>query len=250
MKSLFICSLAFVANMFFSITLMADDNKNADPVKAGIEKSLLKVRPDFAVDHIEKSAINGLYEVYFVKGGMAYTTASGSHLIDGKLYQVADGQLVDVMEEKQRPMRARALANVPKEQMIIFSPDNGTKAYVDVFTDVDCGYCQKLHAHMAEFNKLGIEVRYLAFPRAGPNSVSAKKLSNAWCADDRRDALTKLKLRQPIPDKSCNSPVADQYALGEKIGVNGTPAMYTKDGLLIGGYLDPNQLAQALGIQK
>lgn len=248
MKPLLTSSLVLMAGMFFSASLLADNNKNSDPAKAVIEKSLLTVRPDFAIEHVEKSAIDGLYEVYFVKGGMAYTTANGSHIIDGKMYQVESGKLVDTIEEKLRPMRAKALANVPTNQMIIFSPEGETKAYVSVFTDVDCGYCQKLHAHMAEFNKLGIEVRYLAFPRAGPNSVSAKKLSNAWCADNRRDALTKLKLRQAIPAKTCDSPVAAQYALGEKLGVTGTPAMYTQDGNLIGGYLSPEQMAQQLGL--
>jgi thiol:disulfide interchange protein DsbC len=248
MKTLFAVSLALLAGVFFSTSLMAAGNKNTDPVKAAIEKSLLKVRPDFAIDRVEKSGIDGLYEVYFVKGGMAYATADGSRLIDGKLYEVQDGKLVDSMEEKLKPMRAKELANVPKDQMIIFSPEGETKAYVNVFTDVDCGYCQKLHSHMAEFNKLGIEVRYLAFPRAGPDSISAKKLASAWCSDDRKDALTKLKLRQTIPVKTCDNPVAAEYALGEKLGVNGTPAMYTKDGSLIGGYLDPNQLVQVLGI--
>ena len=249
MKSLFVFFLALVANVFSSTSILADDNKIPDPVKAAIEKSLLKARPDFAIDRIEKSDAAGLYEVYVVNGPMLYSTPSGSHVIDGKMYRVGDAQLVDVREEKLKPMRAKALANVPKDQMIIFSPENETRAYVNVFTDIDCGYCQKLHAHMAEFNKMGIEVRYLAFPRAGPNSVSAKKLSNAWCAEDPREALTKLKLRQSIPDKTCNSPVAGQYALGEKLGVNGTPAMYTKDGSLIGGYMEPSQLAQVLGLR-
>lgn len=242
MKTRFIFLLTLVASLFFSASLWAEDPK------AAIEKSLLKARPDFAVDRVEKSAIDGLYEVYFVKGGMAYTTANGSHIIDGKMYQVEAGKLVDTIEEKLKPMRAKALASVPKSQMIIFSPEGETKAYVNVFTDVDCGYCQKLHSHIAEFNKMGIEVRYLAFPRAGPESVSAKKLSQAWCADDRKDALTKLKLRQAIPAKTCDNPVAAQFALGQKLGVNGTPAMYTKDGSLIGGYLSPDQMAQQLGL--
>jgi len=249
MKTLFAASLALIAAMFFSTSLLADNNKNANATRAAIEKSLLSVRPDFAVDRVEKSAIDGLYEVYFVKGGMIYTTADGSHVMDGKMYQVEAGKFVDTLEAKLSPMRAKALAAVPKNQMIIFSPEGEARAYVNVFTDVDCGYCQKLHAHMAEFNKLGIEVRYLAFPRAGPDSVSAKKLSNAWCADDRRDALTKLKLRQAIPAKTCDSPVASQYALGEKLGVTGTPAMYTKDGNLIGGYLSPEQMVEQLGLR-
>ena len=249
MKSLLAFPLALVISVFFSASLLAENNKSLDPVKAAIEKSLLKVRPDFAIDHIEKSGIDGLYEVYFAKGGMAYTTADGSHLIDGKLYTVDNGKLVDAIEEKMKPMRAKILAGIAKDQMIIFSPEGETKGYVNVFTDVDCGYCQKLHSHIAEFNALGIEVRYLAFPRAGPNSISAKKLANAWCAEDRKDALTKLKLRQNIPDKTCDNPVASEYALGEKLGVNGTPAVYMKDGSLIGGYLDPNQMAQLLGLR-
>jgi len=248
MNRLFISSFLLIINFAFVTSLWANDNKNSDPVKAAIEKALLTVRPDFAIDHIEKSDVAGLYEVYFTKGGMAYTTADGTHLIDGKLYKVEDGKLVDALDEKLKPIRARTLASIPKNQMIIFSPEGETKAFVNVFTDVDCGYCQKLHSHIVELNKLGIEVRYLAFPRAGPNSISARKLANAWCADDRKDALTKLKLRQNVPDKTCDNPVAAQYALGEKLGVNGTPAVYTKDGSLIGGYLDPDQMAQVLGI--
>jgi len=236
-----------ITSLFFGVAAFAGD-KDTDPVKAAIEKSLLSIRPDFTVDHIEKSEVAGIYEVYFTKAPMIYVTADGLHLFDGKLYKLSEGKLIDSLDEKQKPQRVKALAAIPKDQMIIFSPEGEAKAYVNVFTDVDCGYCQKLHSHIAEINKLGIEVRYLAFPRAGPNSISAKKLANAWCADDRKDALTKLKLRQNIPDKTCDNPVAAEYALGEKLGVNGTPAVYDKNGTLIGGYLDPDQLAQVLGI--
>jgi len=246
MKRQSIFHILLIAPLFFGVTAFAGD-KDADSVKAVIEKTLLSVRPEFAIEHIEKSEVAGIYEVYFVKGGMVYTTADGSHLFE-KMYRLNEGKMVDALDEKQRPMRVKALAAIPKEQMIIFSPEGAAKAYVNVFTDVDCGYCQKLHSHIAEINKLGIEVRYLAFPRAGPNSISAKKLANAWCADDRKDALTKLKLRQNVPDKTCDNPVAAQYALGEKLGVNGTPAVYSQDGTLIGGYLDPDQMAQVLGI--
>lgn len=249
MKRLFIACSFLATSMMLSASLWAADEKISDATKATIEKSLLKARPDFAIERIEKSDIPNLFEVYFTRGGMVYSTATGSHILDGKLYKVEDGKLVDAVEEKLKPMRAKVLSGLSKDQMIVFSPEGETKAFVDVFTDVDCGYCQKLHSHIAEINKLGIEVRYLAFPRAGPNSISAKKLANAWCADDRKDALTKLKLRQNVPDKTCDNPVAAQYVLGEKLGVSGTPAVYTKDGSLIGGYLDPSQMAQVLGIQ-
>ncbi len=101
---------------------------------------------------------------------------------------------------------------------------------------------------MAEYNSLGIEIRYMAFPRAGVNSISAKKLVSAWCADDRNDAMSKLKNRQNIPDKNCENPVASQYALGQQLGVSGTPAVFKADGTLIGGYLTPQQMVQELGL--
>lgn len=221
----------------------------SDAVKETIQKNLQKVRADFVVKDVQKTDIPDIYEVYLNNGGVLYSTADGRYFIDGKILKIDRGDFVDVRDEKMKPQRAKLLGAVPEKDMIIFSPEGEKKAYVNVFTDVDCGYCQKLHSHVAELNALGIEVRYLAFPRAGPNSISAKKLSWAWCAEDSRDALTKLKARQKIPELSCDNPVASQYALGEKVGVTGTPAVYTKDGTLIGGYLAPDQMAALLGLK-
>lgn len=232
----------------FTSGALADTDKPSDSIKNVIQKSLQRARPDFVVQQIEKTDIAGLYAVYLSNGLILYSTANGAYIVEGNVYRVEDKQLVDVREEKMKPLRAKILAGVPKTEMIIFSPEGPTKSVIDVFTDVDCPYCQKLHNNMAEYNKRGIEVRYLAFPRAGPNSISAKKLASAWCADDPRDSITKLTQRQPIPEKTCENPVSAQYMLGEKIGVNGTPAVYAPDGSLIGGYLDPDQMAKALGI--
>jgi thiol:disulfide interchange protein DsbC len=132
--------------------------------------------------------------------------------------------------------------------MLKFKPKGETRAVVSVFTDVDCGYCRKLHLEMADMNALGIEVRYLAFPRAGVGSPTYDKIVSAWCADDRNQALTDLKLGKDIPNRACPNPVAKQYELGHDIGVTGTPAIVLEDGRLLPGYMPAAELAGLLGL--
>ena len=168
----------------------------------------------------------------------------------GDLYSVEPSGFVNLAEQERDGDRKALLAKVKKADMIVFSPaEQPAKAYVTVFTDVDCFYCQKLHKEMADINRLGIEVRYLAFPRAGIGSDSYKKIASAWCAKDRNEAMTRLKLRQPVATNVCpGNPVADQYQLGQEMGVTGTPALITEDGRLMPGYMPALQLAKALGV--
>jgi thiol:disulfide interchange protein DsbC len=132
--------------------------------------------------------------------------------------------------------------------MIVFKPKDGkVKHTVTVFTDVDCGYCRQFHREIDKVTALGIEVHYLFFPRTGPNTESWEKAERVWCAPDRNAALTKAKLGGDLPKPTCgNTPVEDHWSLGRKIGVRGTPSMFSESGELIGGYLPPATLAKAL----
>ncbi|MNR46183.1 Thiol:disulfide interchange protein DsbC precursor [compost metagenome] len=113
-----------------------------------------------------------------------------------------------------------------------------------MFTDTDCGYCQKLHSEVPELNRLGVEVRYVAFPRQGLQSPAYKELVSVWCAKDRQGAMNLAKTRQEVPAAECDNPVAKQYALGQMIGVSGTPAIVLANGKLIPGYQPAAQLAK------
>jgi thiol:disulfide interchange protein DsbC len=148
-------------------------------------------------------------------------------------------------------MRVKMISAIPESQMVIFGPKD-PKYTVTVFTDVDCGYCRKLHSQIANYNRLGVRVRYLFYPRTGPNTESWTKAEQVWCSENRNDALTRAKLDQPLQAKPCaNNPVARDYALGKSFGVTGTPSIVTSDGELIGGYLPPAELLQELkSIQK
>jgi thiol:disulfide interchange protein DsbC len=130
--------------------------------------------------------------------------------------------------------------------MIIFSPAN-PRMTVTVFTDVDCGYCRKFHSQIAEYNKAGIRVRYMSYPRTGPGTASWAKSESVWCAADRKDALTRAKRDEVVKGKSCGDAVIKtQYELGDDLGVEGTPAIFTTKGDYVGGYLSPAQLVQAI----
>jgi len=213
-----------------------------------ISSALKRARPELVVSEVIPSAIPGIYSVRVAGGPTLYSTADGSHFIIGELYQVTNTELVNLTEQERAGERKQILAGISKDQTINYAPAT-TKGIAYVFTDVDCFYCQKLHHGMAKMNELGIEIRYLAYPRAGLGSPSYKKIASAWCADNKQEAMDKLKNRQEIPLNVCeNNPVANQFALGEQLGVNGTPAIFLADGTLVPGYVPPEQLAKRLGI--
>lgn len=222
----------------------------ADVVKT-IEQAFKQVRPEWRIASVEATPLEGMYKVQISNGPHVYATAQGEFFITGDLYQVTGNGFVNLAEQQRESERAQQLAALNTDDMIVFSPkDQPAKASIMVFTDVDCYYCQKLHQEMADLNRLGIEVRYLAFPRAGIGSESYKKIASAWCAKDQQNAMTRLKNRQPIPINVCaDNPVANQYQLGQQVGVTGTPALVTADGRLMPGYMPAVQLARALGVK-
>lgn len=210
--------------------------------------SLKALNPDMQVASVSESGIDGVLLVELADGGLLYGTLDGRHVIEGNLYRLEGGGVVNLTERRRAVKRRQLLAEVDAKDMVIFSPDRPPKASVVVFTDVDCGYCRKLHMEMDEINALGIEVRYLAFPRSGPGSRSYEKIVSAWCAKDAQHAMTELKMGRSIPDRSCANPVVEQYELGQAMGVTGTPAIITEEGALLPGYVPAAELAAALGL--
>ena len=220
-----------------------------DPQAELILKALSAARPDLQYEQPRPSPMAGLYEVQVKGGPLLYIDADGRHFIAGDLFAVQKSGFVNLAEQGRQKERAELIAAVKPEDMIIFAPEN-PKATIAVFTDVDCGYCRKLHSEVAELNELGIAVHYLAFPRAGLGSPSFRKIASAWCAKDPGAALTSLKNGEEIPENVCaDNPVAAQILLGEKVGVNGTPALVLEDGTLVPGYRPAKDLAKLLGIE-
>jgi thiol:disulfide interchange protein DsbC len=175
---------------------------------------------------------------------IVYMSSDGKYVFTGELYEVSTHK--NLTEARQRDLRRSLINSVPESQMLVFSPPN-PKYTVTVFTDVDCVYCRAFHKQIAVYNRLGVRVRYVFFPRTGPNTESWFKAEQVWCSADRKDALTRAKLGQNLSSKVCgDNPVARDYALGEAIGLEGTPGIVASNGAMLGGYLAPDALIQAL----
>jgi thiol:disulfide interchange protein DsbC len=151
----------------------------------------------------------------------------------------------DLTEAAKSGVRREILASVDPSKQITFSPEQ-PKYDLMVFTDIDCGYCRKLHAQMAEYNEQGIAIHYMSFPRAGIGSASYDKAVSVWCANDPQDAMTLAKQGTDPEPAQCENPIAEQYALGRELGVTGTPSLLTAEGQMIPGYVPPEQLRQRL----
>ncbi|MGE8409143.1 MAG: thioredoxin fold domain-containing protein, partial [Pseudomonas sp.] len=129
-------------------------------------------------------------------------------------------------------------------EMVVYPANGPAKSHITVFTDTTCPYCHKLHAEVPELNRLGIEVRYVAFPRQGLGSAGDEQLQAVWCSKDRQGALDKMIDGKEIKSAKCENPVSKQFSMGQSIGVNGTPAIVLEDGQVIPGYQPAPQVAK------
>lgn len=199
--------------------------------------------PGVEVTDVRPSPIDGMVEVY-VGVQLFYLTEDKKYIIQGEAIDLTT--MENVTEKSKSLARAEVLESFDESTTIVFKAPN-EKYRISVFTDIDCGYCRKLHRNMAEYNARGITVQYLFFPRSGPNTDSWFKAEKVWCSDNRQESLTAAKANQPFEGKTCpNTPVMEHYTLGRDLGVNGTPALFKDDGELIIGYREPDELLALL----
>jgi thiol:disulfide interchange protein DsbC len=213
-------------------------------VPAAVRAKVVAKLPGAKPEDVAASPVPGLYEVT-MGGHIVYVTSAGKFLLSGNVYAL-DTQ-TNLTAARRSAARAKALAAVPEEQMIVFGP-NKAKMTVTVFTDIDCTYCRRFHTQMADLNKAGVRVRYMMYPRTGPGTESWRKAESVWCAKDRRDALTRAKKGEQLKSKQCPADEAlkAQWELGEDLGVEGTPAIFTQTGDYVGGFMTPDQLVQVI----
>lgn len=234
-RSLFALSLGIAA-------LLTAPAQAADKDDAAVRNAIQSLVPGATIDSIADAALPDFYEVV-LSGQVFYITKDGKYLVQGSLYDISARR--DLTEMSRAKLRAAGLKESPKSERIVFAPEK-PKHTVTVFTDIDCGYCRRLHQQMSEYNQLGIAIEYLFFPRAGIGSESYDKAVSVWCADDQRRAMTEAKAGVELDKKQCSNPIEAEFALGNRIGVNGTPAIIAADGTQLGGYVPPEQLLQRL----
>ncbi len=211
-------------------------------IDATVRAALTALAPGAEVGKISASPIPGFREVP-LEGKVIYVSDDGKYLIQGTLFDIAARESLTAVSESV--LRKDLLASVGQDRKISFAAAK-PKHVITVFTDIDCGYCQRMHEQMADYNELGITVDYLFYPRGGIGSESFEKAVSVWCAPDRNRALTVAKAGVALPKGSCTNPVTMDFDLGGRMGLDGTPAIYNLDGMQLGGYLEPQAMIKRL----
>ena len=226
--------------VFLCLALFASSSVLAD--RAADEASIREALGDVQADSVEPTPLAGLYEVV-VGSNVVYMSADGRYMLQGELVDVQ--KRVSLTEPRRREITRKVIDSVGEDKMIVFKPQE-VKHVVTVFTDIDCGYCRKLHNEMDQYFSEGIAVRYMMFPRAGVGSESYKKAVAVWCADDRNGAMTDAKNGKPVEMKSCDNPIEQHMDLVRQLGARGTPFIVLEDGGTQPGYVPAKRLAQLL----
>ena len=228
------------------LALTLSYNAQADEAQINkVRAELVKMIPSAIDAEIVESPVNGVYRLE-VQGNYAYAYVQGDFVLIGDLYNTKDS--VNLGELASAKRMAMLIEEVPSSKMIVYGSDQ-PKRTITVFTDIDCGYCRKLHADVPKLTEAGVQVRYLAFPRAGIGSNSHKKYVSVWCNDNQQTALTDAKAGKDVAAASCDNPIADNYNLGRKVGVRGTPTIVFDDGTVTPGYLPYTALIARLGLE-
>ena len=229
--------LFFLILIFFATSAIAND-----ALKKEFQKSLSRLSSDFEISDVKETPIKGIYQVT-IGPDVIYMSRDGNYVLKGEILDI--GNRRNLTEDFHAQKRINLLNTIADSEYIEFSSTK-TKNHIYVFTDVDCGYCRKLHRDVPELNSMGIAVRYLAYPRAGVDSIIGEEMRNVWCAENRQKALTTSKNRQPIEVKVCNAPIARHHALGRELGVTGTPAIFLENGRKLPGYIPPDELYEQI----
>jgi len=231
-------ALLLLLSMLMSLPVFA-----ADDELTALKQKLSKMFPNEQPFEVTRTPVPGLFEIDFGDSFM-YITGDAQYAVKGDIiHMLTNSNLTDI---KRGENRLKTLSVITDKNTITY-PAKNKVARITVFTDIDCSYCRKLHNQMTGYNKLGIEIRYAFFPRAGKGSNSYKKAISVWCADDRRKALDRAKAGQAIEERSCENPVDLHMDVASKLGINSTPTLVFDDGTLIPGYIPP---ARLLGLLK
>lgn len=219
-------------------------------VEDDIRARLQQLDPSIPIQSIDAEALDGFYAVTLASGEVLYMSEDQQFIMSGTLYQVSSQGLVNLTENRLKSIRLEAMKDVKDEDMVIYPAEGERKVRLLVFTDTDCPYCRKLHDEVPELNEMGIEVAYLAFPRSGPGTPTAQKMEAIWCqeGDERLAAMDRAKSGDENALQSCENAVNDQFTLGQRVGVTGTPALIFEDGSLVPGYVPAARLKQMLNL--
>lgn len=230
-------ALLFIAMSCFAVVGSAQEQTEAE---RQLREALKEMAPNLPITSISESVLPGVYEV--ISGAQVYyLSPNGRYLVEGSIIDLQEQ--VNVSDQRRGTLQLALIEEVPEDQMIVFNnADQSADRWITVFTDTDCGYCQRLHQEIDTITEADIRVRYLMFPRAGIDSHSSAELQSVWCADDQQQAMTIAKSGGTVTPATCENPIQSHMDLARQVELRGTPLIYLDNGTKIPGYRPAEEL--------
>lgn len=231
--------MRLISLLLLTTTLMAC---NAGAGEADIRKNLESRFPGAKVGSISKTPVNGIFEVVVDGNTVIYSDKMGNYVFLGELMDTQNRR--NLTREKVEKLMEVKFDSLPLQQAIKIVRGNG-KRVMAVFSDPDCPYCRKLEQELIKLDNVTIHVFPYPLPMHGD---APRKSRMVWCSDDRAQAWLDLMLRDKLPNAkdTCENPIDANLALGQKLRIEGTPAIIFTNGKRLPGYVDAGKLEQLL----
>lgn len=248
----FACTSAFAANTPPAASAAAAQSalapviaKDVSPQAVEAIKHLVHdINPNATLKQISDSPLPGIRTVV-ADATVIYASDDGRYLFYGVLLDTKTKQ--NLTDAVLGDVRIKALASIPARDVISFKPKK-VKYVVTAFTDTSCGYCQLLFKNTQGYLAEGIQINYVPWPRAGMQAPNLVQMQSVWCSKDPVSAYSAAMDGQPVPTATCSNTgdFPTLLALGEKLGISGTPAVFDRTGRKIGGFMTPQQMLAKL----
>lgn len=197
---------------------------------AQVKSEFLQRFPGIQVDGVRKTPFNDLFEVQ-IGSDLVYTNAKVSFVMQGALIDAATR--VDLTARRLDDLSRVSFDQLPLDQAIKQVKGDGSRVLV-AFEDPNCGYCKQLHRSLQGMDN--VTVYTLLYPILSPDSHD--KARDIWCADNPAAAWKSWMVDGVRPvQRNCDTPIEKNLALGKKLGIQGTPALYFADGSRVNGAL-------------
>jgi len=228
--------LTLVAGAFVVPAVQAQtaDNAKLESVRDAVKKAF-----DVEVTRVQPTDYANLYEVQ-LGGNIVYTNEKAEFVLAGNLVDAKTKR--DVTTERIEEISKVDFSTLPLAQAVKLVKGNGARKMA-VFEDPNCGYCKKLHKELTTLDN--VTVYTFLFPILAPDSVT--KANNVWCAKNQATVWTDWMNKgiEP-PAATCETPIEKNLALGQKLAVQGTPAIFFESGNRVNGYVPAARLNQEL----
>ena len=230
-------TLLRIFTLVFTVT--AASQVSADDI-AELKQSLSKTLPQYEASYIEKTPVEGIYQV-IIGGQVIYMTKDARYMIDGNLIDLSTKK--NYTEDAMSGIRLSQINKLGDDKMVVYTPET-VKYTITVVTDIDCPYCRRLHSEMDQYMAGGVQVRYIFMPLKGKSDL--RTTVSVWCSKDRNEALDMAKAGAELEAKDCENPIDEHMSVSRSLGVRGTPAIILQNGNMLPGYVPANKLIAEL----